>query len=85
MCRLCMLSRAGDVRDESFLVLRGAVVVDGLETVGLGGMIGESAFLSGQKRACDIRCKATSGADLTSPDESSVLSSSSRGLASRRR
>jgi CRP-like cAMP-binding protein len=69
----CMLSRAGDVRDESFLVLRGAVVVDGLETVGLGGMIGESAFLSGQKRACDIRCKATSGADLTSPDESSVL------------
>ena len=71
----CMLSRAGDVRDESFLVLRGAVVVDGLETVGLGGMIGESAFLSGQKRACDIRCKASSAADLAGPadEHTSVL------------
>ena len=51
------------------------VVVDGLETVGLGGMIGESAFLSGQKRACDIRCKASSSADLAGPadETTSVL------------
>ena len=63
------------VHEELLQIGRCAVVVDGLETVGLGGMIGESAFLSGQKRACDIRCKATSGADLAGPadEHTSVL------------
>ena len=29
-----MVSRAGDVRDESFIVLRGKLGVDGIETLG---------------------------------------------------
>ena len=49
-----MVSSAGDVRDESFIVLRGQLKVDGIETLGAGGAVGETAFLSGDVRACDV-------------------------------
>lgn len=53
-----LISRAGDVRDESFLILRGSVDVDnGLETLGSGAVVGEAAFLSGEKRVCTIKIR----------------------------
>jgi len=50
-----LISRAGDVRDESFIVLRGTLDVDGIEQLGAGSSVGETAFLSGDVRACDVR------------------------------
>ena len=51
-----LISRKGDVRDESFMVLRGAVDVDGgVETLTAGSVVGESAFLSGEARVCTVR------------------------------
>lgn len=53
-----LISRVGDVRDESFVVLRGVVDVDeGVETLGVGAVVGETAFLSGDKRACTVRIR----------------------------
>ena len=50
-----LVSRAGDVRDESFILLRGKLNVDGIEEVSAGAAIGETGFLSGEQRACDVR------------------------------
>lgn len=50
-----LISRAGDVRDEGFVLLRGKLDVDGIETLGPGETVGETAFLSGAARACDVR------------------------------
>ena len=57
-----LISRKGDVRDESFLVLRGSVDVDGgIETLASGAVVGESAFLSGEQRVCTIRVTGGEG------------------------
>ena len=50
-----LISRAGDVRDESFIVLRGTLDVDGIEKLSTGAAVGETAFLSGEERASDVR------------------------------
>lgn len=62
------ISRAGDVRDEAFLVLRGRVQVTYRTTVlgtfGPGSLVGEKEFLSGAKRSLTVVAAPDSDVEL---------------------
>ena len=50
-----LISRAGDVRDESLILMKGKLDVDGIEVLCAGAAVGETGFLSGEQRACDVK------------------------------